>query len=54
MKGIRYFVEFPITGKNVDVFRIMLVVEDTIKNGYHKYQSRIRDRETFKNQDNVS
>jgi len=54
MKGLRYSVEFPIVGKNVDVFRIMCVVEDTIKQGYHKYSSRIRDRETFKNQDNVS
>ena len=54
LRGIRYFIEFPIAGKNIDAFSLILQTEKAINRGKEKHGSRILTTDSFSKGDNVS
>jgi hypothetical protein len=54
LRGTRYFIEFPITGKNVDAFSILASTQSLINNRKQKYGSRVISTDSFFQDDNMS
>jgi len=54
LRGTRYFIEFPITGKNVDAFSILASTQSLINNSKSKYGSRVISTDSFFQDDNMS
>lgn len=46
-RGTRWFIEFPITGKNVDAFSLILSTEKTIQNGKETEGSKVTSTDSF-------
>lgn len=53
LRGIRYFVEFDMRGRNIDVFSLMLEVQDQI-NKAQTERGKVTKTDTFKNDDSRS
>jgi hypothetical protein len=46
-RGTRWFIEFPITGKNVDAFSLILSTEKILQNGREKEGSKVTSTDSF-------
>lgn len=53
VRGTRYFIEFPITQKNVDAFSILIAVQSVLNENKDK-GTRIKNNDVFKQDDMVS
>lgn len=54
LRGTRYFIEFPITGKNIDAFSLIIGTEKAIQDGKSKFNSKIVSTDSFSSGENVS
>ena len=54
LRGLRYFIEFPIVGKNIDAFSIILLVEKLLNSGKTTMGSRIITKDSYSQDDQVS
>lgn len=54
LRGTRYFIEFPITGKNVDAFSILASTQSLINSGKEKFGSRVVSTDSYIQDENMS
>ena len=51
-RGTRYFIEFPVTGKNVDAFSILVSIQNVLN--AKKKKVRVLNNDSFKQEDMIS
>lgn len=54
LRGTRYFIEFPITGRNIDLFSILANTQQVINEGKTQYGARISGTDSFVQDENIS
>ena len=54
LRGTRYFIEFPITGRNVDAFSILIETQNMINQARHSNGAKIVQTDSFVQEENVS
>ena len=54
LRGTRYFIEFPITGKNIDAFSILSQTQQLIRQKGPEYGSRVISTDSYIQDENVS
>jgi hypothetical protein len=47
LRGIRYYLEFPINGKNVDAFRILSATQQKLEKGKDKFGVRVTGTDSY-------
>ena len=47
LRGTRYYIEFPINGKNVDAFSILIATQSLINESKHKCGAKITSTDSF-------
>ena len=53
-RGIRYFIEFPISGKNVDALSLFEFAKDQIEAGKQPYGVQKIGTDSYLNEENVA
>jgi len=54
LRGTKYFIEFPIVGRNFDAFKMVCMLEQTIKDGYVTETARIKRQDSYSKGDVMS
>lgn len=56
LRGVRYYIEFPIVGKNVDAFSLLTSTQQKLDEGKknQKYQVKIVGTDSYLNEENVA
>ena len=54
LRGPKYYIEFPIAGKNIDAFSLILTTEKLIQDNSKRQGTRITDTDSFLKGENVS
>jgi len=54
LRGIRYFLEFPVINRKVDAFSYIVNTEKTIQMGKSAYKSKVTSTDSFSQGDNVA
>ena len=54
LRGPKYYIEFPIAGRSVDAFGLILTTEKSIQSANKKHGSRIVDTDSYLAGENVS
>ena len=54
LRGIRYFVEFPIVGRNVDAFSLLVTTKQLLEDNMKKWDVRITNTDSYLAEENVA
>jgi hypothetical protein len=56
LRGVRYFIEFPIIGRNVDAFSLLTATQQKLESGKKdpKYMVKLIGNDSYINEENVA